>query len=43
MQDVAKRLQIEIEEVDPTQCPAAVISGAELMEMSTPELDEVLK
>lgn len=36
-------MNIEVEEVDPTQCSAAVISGAELMEMSTPDLDEVLR
>ncbi|ODN05419.1 Sodium/potassium-transporting ATPase subunit alpha [Orchesella cincta] len=43
VEDVAKRLKVDVEEVDPTQCTAAVISGTELMEMSTPELDEVLK
>lgn len=43
VQDVAKRLGVDVEEVDPSQCSAAVVSGAELLEMSTPELDEVLR
>ncbi|CAL8075214.1 unnamed protein product [Orchesella dallaii] len=43
VEDVAKRLKVDVEVVDPTQCTAAVVSGTELMEMSTPEIDEVLK
>lgn len=40
---MAKRLGKEVEEIDPTRCSAAVVSGAELLEMSTAELDQVLK
>lgn len=41
--DVAKRLGVDVEEVDPSQCSAVVVSGEELLEMSTPELDQVLR
>lgn len=43
MEDKAKRLNIDVEDVDPTSCCAVVVNGAELLEMSTPELDDVLK
>lgn len=43
VEDKAKRLNIDMEDVDPATCTAAVVNGAELLEMSTPELDDVLK
>ncbi len=43
MEDKAKRLHIDIKDVDSSTCTAIVVNGAELLEMSTPELDDVLE
>jgi sodium/potassium-transporting ATPase subunit alpha len=43
VEDRAKRLKMDVEDVDPSSCSAAVVSGAELLEMSTPELDDTLR
>jgi len=43
VEDKAKRLKMDVEDVDPADCSAAVVNGAELLEMSTPELDDVLR
>lgn len=40
--DVAARLGKDIEEIDPDTCEAIVVSGAELIEMSGDELNQVL-
>ncbi|UJR37528.1 hypothetical protein I4U23_030230 [Adineta vaga] len=41
-QDLAKRLNISCEDVDPKDVRAIVVSGSELAELSAQELDEVL-
>ncbi|CAF1372715.1 unnamed protein product [Adineta ricciae] len=41
-QDLAKRLNISPDDVDPRDVRAIVVSGAELAELSSQELDEVL-
>jgi len=41
--DVAKRLDVDVFDVDFSQCPAVVVNGAELLELSTKELDETLQ
>lgn len=43
VEDIAMRLDIPIEEVDPREAKAAVIHGGQLREMSSTELDEVLR
>ena len=41
-QDLAKRLNISPNDVDPKDVRAVVVSGAELAELSAQQLDEVL-
>lgn len=36
-------MNIEIDGVNPRSCPVAVVSGTELLEMTSDELDELLK
>lgn len=41
--DIAQRLNIPVEEINPREAKAAVVHGAELREMSGPQLDDILK
>jgi sodium/potassium-transporting ATPase subunit alpha len=43
VEDIAQRLNIPVEEVNPRDAKAAVIHGGELREMETTVLDEILK
>lgn len=43
VEDIALRLNIPVEDVNPRDAKAAVIHGQELKDMSQEELDEVLK
>jgi sodium/potassium-transporting ATPase subunit alpha len=43
VEDIAMRMDIPLEEVDPRDAKAAVIHGGQLREMSSAELDEVLR
>ena len=43
IEDIAMRMDIPIEEVDPRDAKAAVIHGGQLREMSSEELDEILR
>ncbi|KAM4702612.1 potassium-transporting ATPase alpha chain 2 [Rhinophrynus dorsalis] len=40
--DIAKRLNISVDQVDKRQAKAAVVSGSELKDMSSEELDDIL-
>ena len=42
VQDIAERLNIPVEQVDPRAAKAAVITGGELVDMSDEDLDEIL-
>merc|ERR1712209_352042 len=42
VEDIAARLNIPLEEVNPRDAKAAVIHGGELKELSEPQLDEIL-
>lgn len=42
-QDLAKRLNISPDDVDPRDVRAIVVSGAELAELSSQQLDDVLR
>lgn len=42
VQDIAERLNIPLEQVDPRAAKAAVITGGELVNMSDEDLDEIL-
>ncbi|KAF8789276.1 Sodium/potassium-transporting ATPase subunit like protein [Argiope bruennichi] len=43
VEDIAMRLDIPIEEVDPRDAKAAVVHGGQLRDMSSAELDELLR
>lgn len=43
IQDIAKRLGISVDNIDPHQAQAAVVHGTELREMNSHQLDEVLQ
>ncbi|XP_015930974.1 sodium/potassium-transporting ATPase subunit alpha [Parasteatoda tepidariorum] len=43
VEDIAMRLDVPIEEVDPRDAKAAVVHGGQLREMSADELDELLR
>ncbi|KFM66853.1 Sodium/potassium-transporting ATPase subunit alpha, partial [Stegodyphus mimosarum] len=43
VEDIAMRLDIPIEEVDPRDAKAAVVHGGQLREMTSEELDELLR
>ena len=42
VEDIANRLNIPLEEVDPRQAHAAVVHGGELKDLSGDQLDEIL-
>ena len=42
VEDIAQRLNIPLEEVDPRQAHAAVVHGGELKDLSSEQLDEIL-
>ncbi|XP_076050682.1 sodium/potassium-transporting ATPase subunit alpha isoform X3 [Oratosquilla oratoria] len=43
VEDIAQRLNIPIKEVDPREAKAAVVHGVELRDMSSEQLDDVLR
>jgi len=43
VEDIANRLNIPIKEVDPRQAKAAVVHGIELRDMSSDQLDDILR
>ncbi|XP_073458233.1 potassium-transporting ATPase alpha chain 2-like [Aquarana catesbeiana] len=43
VEDIAQRLGVPIESVNPRDANAAVVNGGELLEMSSDELDDILK
>nr|XP_056716912.1 potassium-transporting ATPase alpha chain 2 [Euleptes europaea] len=43
VEDIAKRLNIPVEQVDKREARAAVINGMELKDMTTEQLDEILR
>lgn len=43
VEDIANRLNIPIKEVDPRQAKAAVVHGIELRDMTSDQLDDVLR
>ena len=43
VEEKAAQLNLHVSSIDPKSCTAAVVTGQELLEMSTDELDEVLR
>merc|ERR1712209_173874 len=43
VEDIAERLNVPVEEVDPRQANAAVIHGGELKDLSEKQIDDILK
>uniref|UniRef100_T1IZN6 Sodium/potassium-transporting ATPase subunit alpha n=1 Tax=Strigamia maritima TaxID=126957 RepID=T1IZN6_STRMM len=43
VEDIASRLNIPVEEVDPREAKAAVVHGSELKEMTVNQLDDILR
>jgi sodium/potassium-transporting ATPase subunit alpha len=43
VEDIASRLNIPVEEVDPREAKAAVVHGSELREMTAEQLDDILR
>lgn len=43
VEDIAQRLNIPVAEVNPREAKAAVVHGTELRDLSTEQLDEILR